>query len=118
MFFWPCYVVYSFLQDEWGLRRYPTFYNQMGGSMWHGHLTRADNYKIHPNDRCFTTRIGNVNQESIEAGFPRALDGDKIFPLGTRVSWVTWEPVYPEDNELENENYGNGPGKNMHHYIT
>jgi len=106
---WPLYVVFSFLQDEYPLRRFPTMWNQTGW-IFHNHLRKAGSFRIYPDDRCFTTRVGNLDEQSLEAYAPRALDASKLYPLGTRVNWVTWEPVYPENNELENENYGNGPG--------
>ena len=35
------------------------------------------------------------------------------YPIGTRMNWVTWEPILPEDNFLETPDYGNGPGKTV-----
>ena len=35
------------------------------------------------------------------------------YPIGTRMNWVTWEPILPEDNFLETPDYGNGPGKTI-----
>ena len=34
----------------------------------------------------------------------------KTYPAGTRMNWVTWAPIYPEENDLETADYGNGPG--------
>ena len=33
------------------------------------------------------------------------------YPLGTRMNWVNWQPILPEDNFMVDESYGNGPGK-------
>ena len=42
---------------------------------------------------------------------PRMRPDAVTYPIGTRMNWVTWEPILPEDNFLETPDYGNGPGK-------
>ena len=44
---------------------------------------------------------------------PRMKPDAVTYPIGTRMNWVTWEPILPEDNFLETPDYGNGPGKSI-----
>lgn len=44
---------------------------------------------------------------------PRMKPDAVTYPIGTRMNWVTWEPILPEDNFLETPDYGNGPGKTV-----
>ena len=71
--------------------------------------------KVFPGDETFTTRLRNVEWghdavPKIEIT-PRMRPDAVTYPIGTRMNWVTWEPILPEDNFLETPDYGNGPGK-------
>ena len=77
--------------------------------------------QVYPGDQTFTTRLRNVewgheghNPFSIRnVHVPRMNPEAVTYPAGTRMNWVTWAPIMPEDDNQHDPDYGNGPGKNF-----
>ena len=78
-------------------------------------IQRASTIKVFPGDETFTTRLRNVewgHDAVLKMDVTPRMKPDAVtYPIGTRMNWVTWEPILPEDNFLETPDYGNGPGK-------
>jgi len=109
----PAFMAISFLREEAAMRRWPTLMGLFPGFGTQP-LGRAATVKVFPGDATFTTRLRNVEwgHDSV-IGFdntPRLKPDAVTYPIGTRINWVTWEPILPEDNFLETPDYGNGPG--------
>jgi len=100
-------------REEYAMRRWPTLgglFPQFGAQpAW-----RAAAVKVFPGDETFTTRLRNVewgHDAVIKMDQTPRMKPDAVtYPIGTRMNWVTWEPILPEDNFLETPDYGNGPG--------
>jgi len=109
----PAMVAFGIVQEEMVMRRYPTVMNALPnfGTL---PVTSAARIKVFPGDDTFTTRLRNVEwgHDTLmgQERTPRLKPDAKTYPLGTRMSWVTWQPILPEDNFLETPDYGNGPG--------
>ena len=77
--------------------------------------------QVYPGDQTFTTRLRNVewgheghNPFSIRNVHVPRMNPDAItYPAGTRMNWVTWAPIMPEDDNQHDPDYGNGPGKHL-----
>jgi len=101
------------MREEFAMRRWPT----LAGLFPHFGLqpaVRASTIKVFPGDDTFTTRLRNVEwgHDAVPKldMTPRMRPDAVTYPIGTRMNWVTWEPILPEDNFLETPDYGNGPG--------
>jgi len=108
----PWWFVFKTLKEEICLDKYPTAYGcfpHMNRSM-----VQAADLEHFPSDKTFTTRLRNVewghDYINLKEFTPRMNPNAETFPAGTRMNWLTWQPIYPEDNILLNEDYGNGPG--------
>lgn len=114
----PVYVTVKFYQQQILLGRFPT----MGGHLisWGtDHITKAAQTQVFPSDSTFTTRLRNIEWgheafgvalKQQHSGTPRMNPEAVTYPQGTRMNWVTWQPILPENNDLLDEDYGNGPG--------
>jgi len=109
----PVVGAIEIMREEFAMRRWPTLFGLFPTFGSHP-LQRAAAVKVFPGDETFTTRLRNVEWghdavPKIEIT-PRMRPDAVTYPIGTRMNWVTWEPILPEDNFLETPDYGNGPG--------
>lgn len=112
VFIFPVWFTWKFLVEENILSKYPTCYGMFTAQNRGQHY--AARLATYPSDKTFTTRLRNVewghDTFNIEAFTPRMRPGAEEFPPGTRMNWVTFQPIYPEENILQSADYGNGPG--------
>lgn len=111
----PVFILFfgvSALFEELALAKFPTCYGLLPTANRPQHY--ASFLGVYPSDKTFTTRLRNVEWNhdwiNIMQFTPRMNPDAETYPRGTRMNWVTYQPIYPEDNYLLNENYGNGPG--------
>lgn len=112
VWFFPFWFTFKALTEEIMHHKYPTAYGlfpTQNRGQWY-----AGNLAVYPTDKTFTTRLRNVewghDYFNYEAFTPRMNPNAEQFPPGTRMNWVTFQPIYPEDNILQAADYGNGPG--------
>lgn len=108
----PIWFLWMAFREELALDKYPTIMGQFPAMNRSAQLCGRN--PIFPTDKTFTTRLRNVELGhsfvNVEDNCPRMRPGAETFPPGTRMNWVTFQPIYPEDNILQSADYGNGPG--------
>jgi len=113
----PTFLVWTYMREQILHGRWPTFGGFLTDVLTE-HAQLAATTQIYPSDKTFTTRLRNIEfghdrldvwsirKESTARMNPEAV----TYPLGTRMNWVNWQPILPEDNFMTDESYGNGPG--------
>jgi len=111
----PIYLIVSLVKEDYALKRYASVFGLL--PEWAAiHTKLAARTRVYPTDATFTTRLRNVEwghdafMVATNSATPRMNPDAVTYPQGTRMNWVTWAPILPEDNDLETADYGNGPG--------
>lgn len=112
-FYFTGWLIFKTMHEALSLDKYPTAY----GCLPHSNsmaVTAGRAAPYYPSDKTFTTRLRNVefghDYMTLNEYTPRMKPDAKQYPEGTRMNWVTFQPILPEENYLLNEEYGNGPG--------
>jgi len=117
VYFCPAYMVWTWAREQTLHGKWATFWGHFADILTE-HTKMAAQCQVYPGDQTFTTRLRNVewgheghNPFSIRnVHVPRMNPEAVTYPAGTRMNWVTWAPIMPEDDNQHDPDYGNGPG--------
>jgi len=112
LWWFPFWLAFKVFKEEICLAKYPTNWGLLPD--FNHNQKCAARIPHYPSDKTFTTRLRNVefghDYMNLREWTPRMKPDAQTFPAGTRMNWLTFQPILPEDNHLLNEEYGNGPG--------
>lgn len=117
VYFAPTYMIWTYAREQTLHGKWATFFGHMGDVLTE-HAKMAAQAAVYPGEQSFTTRLRNVEwghnglnlHSARNFNVPRMNPEAVTYPAGTRMNWVTWQPILPEDDPQADENYGNGPG--------